>query len=643
MYMKFSAIILVLITALFGLFVATFLYLREKKRFLAYFSISWFLLTSRLLLELFGSIGFGSIIEVSFILEISSTLFFYWGSSLLLEKDKKDKKVFAGYAAILVSVYIVILYLLEMNLYFGIFPVFLFTGILLLLSSYNIFKVELPEYSKHFLGWAVFFWGIHKIDYPFMTVFVLGETIEYLLSFLIISLVTFGLLIAFYEKLIDEVETKSEQLEFITGNIRDFIFRLSVNPRKIEYISDSASEVTGYRQDEIKSEKFLEKVIVKKDLERLTGIYKRPEHEWVDKIHTVRARKKDGSLIYLEISFSPFRDQNGKVVALDGVARNVTNLRNLETSVQLFKTALEQNSVGVMIFAKDGKLIYANKTISDTFDVETNKLIGKSMQQLNKIDKYSDLTDFLSKCTPKGRQVIPVAKNGNHKQIYLTCNIYSVKAENEDYLGDVYVFTDVTDSILAQRETERMKIFESLRTFAGSLSHDFNNLLTTVIGNVEYVKECSYLEDDEKEALKDTSRAALKAKEIASELLSISKPSELKKEQIAVTGLIRSVFEMLDKESREKIELQINTTAKLEVDIGKIERAIFNVLKNAVEVTPELDYVEMDVGKVTVYKDNIFSLVPGNYVKISIEDKGPGIKKEDLDKIFEPFYTKKKK
>ena len=249
-----------------------------------------------------------------------------------------------------------------------------------------------------------------------------------------------------------------------------------------------------------------------------------------------------------------------------------------------------------------------------------------------------DLALAASSLTPFSANHALQSNTGKPRQIVWRAR--QILGANNHIEGIAVVFRDPDEMTLTPEELIKINRWESLGVVAGGISHDFNNLLTTILGGVSQAKDnhdSSYLADSE--------RACLAAKSLTKQLLAAAKGGG------STTSQILSPAELLDEAVRlaragatAEIILDVpSTVAPVRVNRSQIMQVFQNLIINALQAVPATG------GKISVAADNTRLLdgsqppMPaGNYVAIEIRDNGTGIPPENLEKIFEPFFTTKK-
>ncbi len=195
---------------------------------------------------------------------------------------------------------------------------------------------------------------------------------------------------------------------------------------------------------------------------------------------------------------------------------------------------------------------------------------------------------------------------------------------------------------------QRAKKFELTSNLISGIVHDFKNLLNgiqAVINNVKQKQKQENLHD----FINEIETLLKRGIDLSKTLLEVGKPIKPQKSQFKVYKLIEEVYKFAKNICPRNIEVIKkcdNELPDLYADYGQIHQVLINLIVNAKDAMPDGGKLIITVDRISVSeKDYLFnpSIKPGNYVSICIEDTGIGIPSEQLQKIFEPYYTTKDK
>jgi PAS domain S-box-containing protein len=216
-----------------------------------------------------------------------------------------------------------------------------------------------------------------------------------------------------------------------------------------------------------------------------------------------------------------------------------------------------------------------------------------------------------------------------------------------DYQGkpaSQVVIIDITERKRIKEELQKVQKLESVGLLAGGIAHDFNNILTAIMGNITLSLLKSPRGSKVHSLLKSAEKAVLRASDLTQQLLTFSKGGDPIKEDASIKELVMESANFVLRGSNVSCSSSFaDDLLVLEVDKGQISQVIQNLILNAVQAMPEGGVVAVTVENTVLNLGEISLLPPGEYVKIAFKDHGIGIDKRYLQKIFDPYFTTKKK
>lgn len=216
--------------------------------------------------------------------------------------------------------------------------------------------------------------------------------------------------------------------------------------------------------------------------------------------------------------------------------------------------------------------------------------------------------------------------------------------------GTVYrvvgIAEDFTDFKLQEDERLRQSKLESLSLLAGGIAHDFNNLLTAILGNISLSKTSLHPSTRAFQQLTNAEKASLHAKDLSQKLLTFAKGGKPVKTMTRMPDLIHEAvtFALTGSNVHSRFHLPEDLWP-CEVDEGQMKQVIHNLVLNGQQAMP-------GGGTITIRGENLrnplnppdgsnLNLYPGDYIKISIKDEGIGMAKNQVTKIFDPYFSTK--
>ncbi|MCR4420874.1 MAG: transporter substrate-binding domain-containing protein [Exilispira sp.] len=228
------------------------------------------------------------------------------------------------------------------------------------------------------------------------------------------------------------------------------------------------------------------------------------------------------------------------------------------------------------------------------------------------------------------------------KRVFLIEKII-IKSKYKNIKWVLTLAKDITDEKKAEEEILKVQKLESVGLLAGKIAHDFNNVLTGIIGNLSLAQ--IYIDDRKEleELLTNAKEVSLQAKSITSQLLSFAKGGDPIKELFDPLEIIRSVINFSLKGTSVDYELKIDSEDRYYIyaDKSQFFQALNNLVINAIQandgngkITLSTSFKELDNFKEEKIEKKFYCI-------ISVEDEGNGISEDVMTKIFNPFFTTK--
>ena len=200
---------------------------------------------------------------------------------------------------------------------------------------------------------------------------------------------------------------------------------------------------------------------------------------------------------------------------------------------------------------------------------------------------------------------------------------------------------ELSERKVTEEELLKAKKLESIAALSGGIAHDYNNLLTSIMGNISLAQ--TYLEHDDKiyGLLNEAQHASILAKALTRKLITFSRGGAPIKKTAPISPLVKRATEFSLSGSNIKCEFHIPDELWLvEIDETQIGQAIYNLVMNAREAMLDGGTIRVSAENTNI-TDGVPTLKEGKYVKIFFKDEGIGIPKKNLKKIFDPYFSTK--
>ncbi|NWF90568.1 MAG: response regulator [Ignavibacteriaceae bacterium] len=204
------------------------------------------------------------------------------------------------------------------------------------------------------------------------------------------------------------------------------------------------------------------------------------------------------------------------------------------------------------------------------------------------------------------------------------------------------------NSILEQKLLQAQK-FETIGKLSSGTAHDFNNLLSSIFGSLNLLKKRIPQAENINRLVDNIENCAVRARDLTKGILSFGKPTPKQKELIKSNLLITELSKVVNQTFPKEIEFNSTVEDKLDDILGnptEIYQVLLNLCVNAKEAIRDNGKISLSAKNILIEDKNISSfpwLNKGKYVCFSVSDNGEGISEENIRKIFDPYFSTKKK
>ncbi|MFH1020715.1 MAG: PAS domain S-box protein [Pseudomonadota bacterium] len=329
----------------------------------------------------------------------------------------------------------------------------------------------------------------------------------------------------------------------------------------------------------------------------------------------------------------------------------------LQESKNRFRTLLDQAGDAFFLHDSEGRFVEVNERACESLGYSREELLRMNVFDIDadarKQSHKDTVWDTLIPGHPMTLYGTHLRKNGTTFPVEV--RIVLVEEGNNRYMQGLA--RDISDRQQAETEKEKLETqlrqaqkMEAIGTLAGGIAHDFNNLLSPIIGYSELLLMERTADSTVTQMIQEILTAANRAKELVKQILTFSRRSEHKLAPLMVQPVIKEALKLLRSSIPSNIEIQQNINPEcgtVLADPVQIHQIIMNLCTNAYQaITGQSGIISVSLAPVILAQADIASKVglqPGHYLKLVVEDNGEGIDPESLKRIFEPYFTTKKK
>jgi len=452
------------------------------------------------------------------------------------------------------------------------------------------------------------------------------------------------------------IEQLDKQLRMIMENTDSLVAILDADG-VYEYVSPSHERLLGHRPEDLLGQSGFH-LIHPDDVEDLAVVLSQGKSGQTARVRGMpyRALDRNNNIHYLKGNFDSIRDARGNLEKIIYVGEDISNLRQSEQALdeekEKFRHLVEELPAGILLFATDNRIAYMSSRFSDIFGYAEADITTREewLQAIFPNPEYRDqfiltLEDNLAKAglnrSVPGKGTV-TCKDGSEKVVLF----FPVVLTSGEQL---VICQDITRQDALESQFIHSQKLESIGRLASGVAHDFNNILTTIVGNADFALMDLGDEDPCRELVQEIKEAADKATGLTRQLLAFSRKQRVSPEKIGLNEKIQATEKMLRRLIGEDIALKLSLDPEIEpilIDPGQFEQVIMNLAVNARDAMPGGGSLTIETAGVELDEEDPISpveLVPGAYVLLSISDTGEGIPRELQQQVFEPFFTTKEK
>jgi PAS domain S-box-containing protein len=296
-------------------------------------------------------------------------------------------------------------------------------------------------------------------------------------------------------------------------------------------------------------------------------------------------------------------------------------------------------SDGVVIFDKDLRYIFANDAFERITGSPKGTFLGKTVYE--RMHAGAAIIKNLEQCraTQKNTEYENHFIGGDGKTHWVEVRMFPS--------GDkISVYTrDLTERRHAEQKVLEAQRMDAVGRLAGGLAHDFNNMLSVMLGNIEML--LGKLSEPTQVRMAEMVRvAATRGAEVVSRLLSFARRQPLDPKPLNITTVIKEVQTLLRRSLPENIQLEFVQSPGLwqaTADQAQLDNALVNLVMNARDAMPKGGKITIEVANIHIdqnYASGV-DITPGQYVQIAVSDTGTGMTPDVIARAFEPFFTTK--
>ena len=367
-----------------------------------------------------------------------------------------------------------------------------------------------------------------------------------------------------------------------------------------------------------------------------------------------RARRKDGVIRECLLTSTLRRAEDGSLLS-QTICRDVTEAKIAEETIrrseERYRSLIEQAPVGILSIDGNGQIIEVNKTLLEVIGSPSAE-ITKSINVLTFPPLVeAGISSLFRSCMEEGRVVraeLPYTSTWGKR-----LEFRAILTPMKDSGGTTYrcqaVIEDITQRKRLEAQLQAAARIEAIGRLAGGVAHDFNNLMTAILGYSNMLALQLPQQGRSYKNVLQITRAAESAAALTRQLLAFSRRQVLDVKAVDLNELLEDLEGLLKPLIGEDINIATvldPTLGTAQADPSQIEQIVMNLVVNARDAMPHGGRLTIETANVTLdddYARTHAEVEAGPYVVFSVSDTGIGMDAATQARIFDPFFTTKEK
>ncbi len=322
-------------------------------------------------------------------------------------------------------------------------------------------------------------------------------------------------------------------------------------------------------------------------------------------------------------------------------------IRDTEAEKERLAVTLRSIGDGVITTDTEGRVLLINKVAEKLTGWRQEDAAGRPLQEIfHIVNEQTRIPcgDPVSKVLKSGKIIglanntLLIAKDGTERII--ADSGAPIRDRKSQVIGAVLVFRDITEKRKIESGLLKMKKLESLGVLAGGIAHDFNNILVAILGNLSLALETLSPKDSAFPLLREAEKASQRARGLTQQLLTFAKGGAPVRKLAGLTEVIHDSCNFVLRGSGVRCEYRIpDGLWPAEIDTGQMSQVIQNLIMNAAQAMREGGTIDIAAENLGNGNDADPSLTESPYVRIIVRDRGCGIDPDQIERIFDPYFT----
>lgn len=390
--------------------------------------------------------------------------------------------------------------------------------------------------------------------------------------------------------------------------------------------------------------------------------------------------KKTGRTGWTSVRYGPFRNAQGEIIGVIATVWEITERKEAEEALressQFSQQIIANAREGIIVYDRELRYLVWNPFMEEMTGLRAEKMLGKRPRDLPAVFQQEHGKILISKKDAEGIETnlrramtgetftyldVPFAITQSGMTGWASAQYGPFRNAQGDIVGVIAIIRDITERKRLEEQLRQAQKLEAIGQLAGGIAHEFNNMLTAIIGNLDLALEQIDPGSQPRPMLSSALQAANRAAVLTQQLLSFSHRTEPDLRPVCLGAIMDEAARLLRQTIDRRIQVIVQTAEGLWAtlaDATQLHQVIMNLCVNARDSLLErlnpasgqavpsgweprivlaADNVRIDAA----YRQSHPDARPGEFVRLSVSDNGGGIDESIRERIFEPFFTTK--